>query len=393
MTVVPLAGVTVVEFVHMVMGPSCGMILADLGADVIKVEPLPEGDNTRRLTGAGVGFFVTFNRNKQSLAIDAKDPRGKEILLDLLKSADVMTENFRPGAMDKLGFGWEALHELNPRLIYCSLKGFLPGPYEHRTALDEVVQMMAGLAYMTGPPGQPLRAGSSVNDIMGGMFAAIGILAALHQRNETGLGRHVQSALYENCVFLVAQHMAQIAVTGKEGPPMSVRQAAWGVYDIFTTKGGDQLFLGIVSDTQWRLFCEAFDRPDLLSNPDYASNTARVVARPVLIPLLQEIFNSWTKPDLIEKVEAIGLPFAPIAKPIDLFDDPHLNQSGGLVPTKMPDGRSQKLPGLPLALDGERLPNRLNVPEMGEHSRAVLAGLGRSQEQIDALLKAGVIKG
>jgi crotonobetainyl-CoA:carnitine CoA-transferase CaiB-like acyl-CoA transferase len=392
MSALPLAGVTVVEFVHMVMGPSCGMILADLGADVIKVEPLPDGDNTRRLTGAGVGFFVTFNRNKKSLAIDAKEPRGKEILLDLLKSADVMTENFRPGAMDKLGFGWEALHELNPRLIYCSLKGFLPGPYEHRTALDEVVQMMAGLAYMTGPPGQPLRAGASVNDIMGGMFAVIGILSALHQRHETGLGRHVQSALYENCVFLVAQHMAQIAVTGKEGPPMSVRQAAWAVYDIFNTKEGDQLFLGVVSDTQWRQFCEAFDRADLLSNPDYASNTARVAARPVLIPLLQEIFQNWTKADLIEKVEAIGLPFAPIAKPIDLFDDPHLNHSGGLLPTLMPDGRTQKLPGLPLALDGQRLPKRADAPDLGEHSRLVLGSLGRSQEEIDALVNAGVIK-
>ena len=375
MTPLPLDGITVVEFVHMVMGPSCGMILADLGAEVIKVEPLPEGDNTRRL------------------AIDAKDPRGRAVLMDLLKSADVMTENFRPGAMDKLGFDWKTLHAHNPRLIYCSLKGFLPGPYEHRTALDEVVQMMAGLAYMTGPPGQPLRAGSSVNDIMGGMFAVIGILSALHQRHETGLGRHIQSALYENCVFLVAQHMAQIAVTGKEGPPMSVRQAAWGIYDIFTVKDGDQLFLGIVSDTQWKIFCEAFERPDLLADPAYATNTARVLGRPTLLPILQAMFSSWSKADLLQKVEAIGLPFAPIAKPIDLFDDPHLKQSGGLIPTRMPDGRTGMIPGLPLAIDGERLPSRRDVPHLGEHSRSVLASLGRSEAEIDALVKAGVIKG
>ncbi len=387
----PLAGVTVVEFVHMVMGPTCGLILADLGADVIKVEPLPEGDNTRRLTGAGIGFFVTFNRNKKSLAIDAKDPRGRAILMDLLKTADVVTENFRPGAMDKLGFDWATLHAHNPGLIYCSLKGFLPGPYEHRTALDEVVQMMAGLAYMTGPPGQPLRAGSSVNDIMGGMFAAIGILSALHQRNETGLGRHIQSALYENCVFLMAQHMAQYAVTGKEAPPMSVRQAAWGIYDIFHTKGDDQLFLGVVTDTQWRQFCEAFDRPDLAANPDYATNSQRVVARPVLVPTLQAIFLEWTKADLVQKVEAIGLPFAPITRPVELFDDPHLTQSGGLIPTELPDGRIGQIPGLPLAIDGERLPRRLGVPKIGEHSRSVLADLGRSEAEIEALLAAGVV--
>ncbi|HWV80893.1 MAG TPA: CaiB/BaiF CoA-transferase family protein, partial [Hyphomicrobiaceae bacterium] len=211
----PLAGVRVVEFCHVIMGPTCGLILGDLGADVIKVEPAPNGDNTRRMVGSGAGFFATYNRNKRSLALDMKTPEGMEISKKLIASADVLTENFRPGAMDALGLGYEALKKTNERLIYCSLKGFLSGPYDKRSALDEVVQMMAGLAYMTGPVGRPLRAGASVNDMMGGMFAAIGILAALRERDRTGEGQLVQSALYENCAFLVGQHMMQYVVTGK----------------------------------------------------------------------------------------------------------------------------------------------------------------------------------
>ena len=167
----PLSGIRVVEFSHMVMGPSCGLVLGDLGAEVVKVEPIPQGDNTRRLVGAGAGFFAAFNRNKKSLVLDLKTDKGVAFAKKLIGHSDVLTENFRPGGLDALGLGYEALKEDHPGLIYCSLKGFLAGPYENRAALDEVVQMMGGLAYMTGPPGRPLRAGTSVNDIMGGMFA------------------------------------------------------------------------------------------------------------------------------------------------------------------------------------------------------------------------------
>src|SRR3954447_5188238 len=268
----PLAGIRVIEFTHMVMGPSCGMILADLGADVIKIEPAPKGDNTRRLTGPATGFFPTFNRNKRSLAVDMKRPAGLALVRRLAKTADVLIENFRPGAMDKLGLGYAALVELNPRLIYCSCKGFLPGPYEHRTALDEVVQMMGGLAYMTGPPGRPLRAGASVNDIMSGMFGVIAILAALRERDQTGKGQLVKSALFENNMFLVAQHMMQFAVTGKPAAPMPERISAWAVYDVFDTADGSQVFVGVVTDTQWRAFCEAFGLADLGSDPALSTN-------------------------------------------------------------------------------------------------------------------------
>ena len=393
----PLAGLRVVEFTHMVMGPTCGMILADLGAEVIKVEPLA-GDSTRRLMGSGAGFFSIFNRNKKSLAVDVKDPRGLEIVLRLLADADVFSENFKSGTMDKLGLGVEALSRLNPRLICVSHKGFLPGPYEHRTALDEVVQMMGGLAYMTGPEGRPLRAGTSVNDIMGGMFGAIGVLAALAQRHKTGRGQEVQSALFENNVFLVAQHMMQFAVTGKPAAPMPNRISAWAVYDVFSVKNGEQVFLAAVSDSQWALMCEEFNFADLRSDPRLASNNDRVKARDWMMPLLRERFAAFDSAELSARFEKMGLPYAPITRPQDLLDDPHLLATGGLAPVTVPPDAScagtavqTRTALLPLTMDGERLGVRAAPPSLGEHTEVLLNELGYSPADIEALHQAGVV--
>jgi crotonobetainyl-CoA:carnitine CoA-transferase CaiB-like acyl-CoA transferase len=386
----PLEGIKVVEFSHMVMGPSCGLVLGDLGADVIKVEPI-EGDNTRRLTGSGAGFFTAFNRNKRSLAVDLKSGEGLALAKRLVASADVVTENFRPGALDGMGLGYDALGADHPGLVYCSLKGFLAGPYESRTALDEVVQMMGGLAYMTGPPGRPLRAGSSVNDIMGGMFAAIGIMAALMERARTGRGQLVKSSLFENNLYLVAQHMMQFAVTGTPAAPMPNRLAAWAVYDVFETGDGQQIFIGIVSDTQWRAFCERFGLPDLASDPALATNPQRVKARDTFMPRLRTLFGSMPRAALVEAVEAIGLPFAPIMRPEDLFDDPHLQHPGAMVPVTLPDGRASRVPALPLEMDGRRLGVRLDIPRPGQQSAAIAAELGYSPDEIARLAETGVI--
>jgi crotonobetainyl-CoA:carnitine CoA-transferase CaiB-like acyl-CoA transferase len=393
----PLTGLRVIEFTHMVMGPTCGMILADLGADVIKVEPI-EGDSTRRLMGSGAGFFGTFNRNKRSLALDLKQSRGREIALRLAGNADVLSENFKSGVMERLGLGPDALARLNPRLIYASMKGFLPGPYEQRTALDEVVQMMGGLAYMTGPEGRPLRAGTSINDIMGGMFAAIGVLAALAQRHQTGRGQTVQSALFENNVLLVAQHMMQYAVTGKAPAPMPSRISAWALYDVFSVKDGEQIFLAAVSDTQWGLLCDAFDWEDLRNDPRLASNNDRVRARDWMLPLLRERFAPLSASELARRFEAAGLPYAPITKPQDLFDDPHLLATGGLAPVTIPADASvagqpldTRIALLPLALDGERLRVRHAPPGIGQDSRALLLELGYSGAEVDELIAQGVV--
>jgi crotonobetainyl-CoA:carnitine CoA-transferase CaiB-like acyl-CoA transferase len=372
----------------MVMGPSCGLVLADLGAEVIKVEP-PAGDNTRRLEAAGAGFFPVFNRNKKSLAVDLAKPEGREIVGKLLNTADVLTENFRPGALGKMGFSFAKLSRDNPRLIYCSLKGFLHGPYEHRPALDEVTQMMGGLAYMTGLPERPLRAGASVVDIVGGTFAAVGILAALREREKTGRGKRVASALFESTAYLVAQHMAQYEITGEAPPPMSVKRPAWGVYDIFDTADG-RLFVGVVTDTQWEVFCREFGADDLRSNEKLRTNGLRVKERAWLVPRINEITKKLPSAELAAKLEAIGMPFAPIARPWDLLEDPHLRASGGLLETRS-GGKTIHAPALPIALDGERLPKRSDPPGVGEHARELLAELGYGAAAIDALVAQRVV--
>jgi crotonobetainyl-CoA:carnitine CoA-transferase CaiB-like acyl-CoA transferase len=389
----PLKGLNVVEFTHMVMGPTAGMVLADLGASVVKVEPAPDGDTTRRLTGSGVGFYAAFGRGRQSLAVDLKAPEGMALVKRLLARADVVVENFRPGAMAKLGLGYAQLSAEHPRLVYCSCKGFLPGPYEHRTALDEVVQMMGGLAYMTGLEGRPLRAGSSVIDIMGGLSAVIGILAALKEREATGRGGEVQAGLFETVALLMAQHMAQTAITGAAPPPMSVRTPAWPVYDIFDTEDGGQVFVGVVTDTQWPAFCGAFGLEDLAADPTLATKQQRVGQRARTLPRIAAALRGWSKADLMAKCEALGLPFAPIGKPADLFDDPHLNGSGGLVPLTLPDGRAVSLPALPVSLDGARPGGAGNLRAPGADGEAIAAELGYSESEIAAMRENGVITG
>ena len=370
------------------MGPTCGMVLADMGDEVIKVEPI-DGDRTRHLLGAGAGFFPMFNRNKQSIAIDLHTPEGAAVARKLATRADVVLENFKPGTMKKYGLDYAALSTVNERLIYVSHKGFLPGPYEHRTALDEVVQLMGGLAYMTGRPGDPLRAGSSVNDIMGGMFGAIGALGVLIQRGITGKGQEVQSALYENNVFLVGQHMMQYAMTGRPVSPMPDRISAWAVYDVFTVKDGEQIFLAAVSDAQWATFCTALGFSDLLAEARLATNNQRVQARPTLMPVLRERLATRGAAELSALFEQVGLPFAPIRRPEELYDDEHLLATGGLADITLPDGeragQTARTTLLPFTMDGQRLGVRLQPPRKGEHTAAVLAGLGYSPDEIAAL--------
>ena len=370
----PLAGLRVVEFTHMVMGPTCGMILADLGAEVIKVEP-PGGDKTRRLPGLGIGFFRSFNRNKKSVVLDINTPEGRASALELIGQCDVMLENFRPGLMSSLGLAHDTLATKFPRLIYVSHKGFLPGPYEKRLALDEVVQMMGGLSYMTGPKGRPLRAGTSVNDIMGGMFGAIGVLAALREREHTGRGQEVQSALFENCVFLSSQHMQQYSMTGEPPPPMPSRVSAWSVYDVFTLANEEQLFIGAVSDKQFLTLCRVIEAPELAGDPALATNEKRVAARPELLKRLGDILRHHTIEALSPKLEAASIPYAPIVRPEQLLDDPHLRASGGVVPMQTDDGGTTDVVLLPLTMNGRRPGVRQPLARVGEHTEEILSRL------------------
>jgi len=393
-SVLPLAGIRVIEFTHMVMGPTVGVILGDLGANVIKIEPLA-GDNTRRLGGSGAGYFPMYNRNKKSLCVDLKSEDGARLVRRLVEKSDVLIENFRPDAMGKLGFGYEAMQQVNPRLIYCSLKGFLSGPYEHRTALDEVTQMMGGLAYMTGLPGKPMCAGSSVIDITGGMFGVIGILAALEKRHRTGKGEMVCSSLFETTAFMVGQHMAQQAVSGDAPPPMSVRRSAWSVYDIFESQDGERVFVGVVSDSLWKRFCLEFELIEFAADTTLDANNDRVQQRDRIMPTIEALFASMTKNTLMARLERAGVPFAPINRPADLFDDPHLTIGGGLQSVTLTDGEhageKTRLPALPLEMGGNRFAVRHDIPRQGEHSLEVLRELAFSEEEISALQSAGTI--
>jgi crotonobetainyl-CoA:carnitine CoA-transferase CaiB-like acyl-CoA transferase len=386
----PLSGIRVLEFCHTIMGPSAGMLLADLGADVIKVEPAA-GDSTRRLSGFAAGFFSAFNRNKRSLAVDLKAKEGRALIHRLAATADVVLENYAPGTMDRLGCGYADFARANPRLIYCALKGFLSGPYEHRPALDEVVQFMAGLAYMTGPPGQPLRAGASVIDIMGGMFAVIGIQAALRERERTGSGQLVKSALFESTAFLMTQHMAGQAVTGRPPPPMPARQGAWAIYEPFATADGQQIFVGLTSDQQWRRFWIHFGRQDMIDDPAYRTNQDRVRERPVLLPIVAAVLAHHKLADLCALFDRIDVPFSPVAKPGDLFDDPQLNAHDRMLDIAFANGVRARMPRIPVEIGDHDLGLRRQAPAIGEHTAEILAELGVTTAEIDRLQRRGIV--
>ena len=384
----PLAGIRVIEFTHMVMGPTVGHILAGLGAEVVRIEPIG-GDLTRRLLGSGAGYFPMYNRGKQSICLDLKSAEGLAVARDLVVGADVLVENFRPGALDRLGLGYDGLAKDNPRLIYCSEKGFLPGPYEQRTALDEVAQMMGGLAYMTGPPGRPLRAGASVIDVTGGMFGVIGILAALEERHRTGRGQMVIASLFETTAYLVGQHMAQFAVTGKAAAPMPARVSAWAIYDVFETRD-EPVFIGVVTDALWEKFCALFELDALWADDSLRANNQRVLARDRLLPEIRALMATMSRDEIVAKLEGTGLPFAPIGRPEDMFDDPQL-QAGGLERVTLDDGTKTHWPTIPLMMDGKRIGAATALPVAGADSREVLAGLGYDAERIEFLLMQGAV--
>lgn len=385
----PLAGIKVIEFTHMVMGPTVGHILAGLGADVIRIEPIG-GDRTRRLLGSGAGYFPMYNRGKRSICLDLKSAEGKAVARDLCAQADVLVENFRPGALDRLGLSFEDLAAINPRLIYCSEKGFLPGPYEDRTALDEVAQMMGGLAYMTGPPGRPLRAGSSVVDVTGGMFGVIGILAALEERHRTGKGQKIVASLFETTVYLVGQHMAQFAVTGKAAAPMPARISAWAIYDVFETKD-EPVFIGVVSDSLWEKFCALFALDDLWADEAIRTNNERVLARDRILPQIRALMASMTRAEIVARLEGTGLPFAPIGRPEDMFDDPQL-ATGGLEDVTLDSGKQTRLPTIPLQMGGKRPGGSAALPQPGADAEAILQELGYPAQRIAELIGQGAVE-
>ena len=373
----PLEGLRVLEFTHAVLGPSCGLILSDLGAEVIRVEP-PDGDPTRKLKGFGMGYFPFFNRNKKSIAVNLKDERGLEVICKLLDSTDVLIENYAPGTMDRLKLGYDELASRYPKLVYCQSKGFLPGPYQHRTALDEVVQMMSGLAYMTGPVGQPLRAGASIIDVTTGMMGAMAILVALRERDKTGKGQLVQSALFETAAFLMGHHMAYSAVSKEPVPPMPARVSAWAIYHQFETNDNQRVFIGVTSDKQWEKFCQVFERDDWLNDARLKTNNDRITEREWFLSAVREMIAKYSLADVLVKCEQAEIPFSPIARPEGLFKDEQLNQGNSLIEVTLPNGEKTKLPRLPFRLEEQDSDTEAVLPEIGEQMKEILLSLGRA---------------
>ena len=392
----PLAGVRVLDFGHTIMGPCAGVVFADLGADVVKIEPA-DGDPTRRLPGFAAGFFATYNRNKRSIAVDLKRADGQAVVHRLVRSADIVLENFGPGTIERLRCSWEELRAINPRLVYLSMKGFLKGPYEHRGALDEVVQMQSGLAYMTGPPGRPLRAGAPVIDILGGVFGVVAALAALRERDLTGKGQKVASSLFESATFMLGALIVGSTFTGGPLPPMPARKNAWGVYDVFTANCGTQVFIGCTSDNHWQRFCEEFGFPEWTADERLASNAKRCEAREWMLPAVEARLQMLAIDDILRKCEAANVPFARVGRPDQLSDDAHLNAFGGLVHTAvsaMGGGPKVGIPALPVEFGEarERPGLERQPPRIGEHTHEILREAGFGPGEIEKLKASGVVK-
>ena len=368
------------------MGPACGMFLAGLGAEVIKLEP-PGGEPTRRLEGMGGSFFASFNRGKKSVTLDLGGTAGRAALERLLTDADVLVENFSGATAERMGMGGPALRERHPHLIVAACKGFLRGPYADRTAADEVVQMMTGLAYMTGPKGRPLRAGASITDILGGLFGALGVVAALRERESGGKGREIRIGLFETGLLAVAQHMMAFALTGKEAPPMPEREFTWPVYDVFQTAEGRQAFVGAITDGQWRGLCKALGLEDLLSDPCLQSRADRMDARERTIPRFRQAILRYNAVDLARMLTSHGVSCAPVARPAEMYSDPHA--LGKLAASRLPDGRTVRGPGMPIEIDGAPLTEPMDLPAAGADTEDVLGSLGLAPEEICAATGSG----
>jgi crotonobetainyl-CoA:carnitine CoA-transferase CaiB-like acyl-CoA transferase len=390
----PLADVRVVELGHIVAGPTAGMICHQLGAEVIKIEPPDRGDQARHMPALGSGMFPYLNRGKKSVAIDLKHPAGREAFLRLVPTVDVVVTNFAPGVAKRLGVDFPALAAVNPRLVYAQIGGFLPGPYHDRPALDEVVQMMSGLAYMTGPAGRPLRAGAPVIDMTASLFAVVGILSALLAARTTGRGRYLESALYEASLFYLGQQFATYELIREPSIPFPERGAAgrngWGVYDIFTTADQRRLFLAITSDKHWSAFCRRFGLGPPFDGPAYGTNADRVAHRDTLIPALRELLSRWRYADLEAALLAEGIPHAPVRAPEDVLADPATVAGMDAVHYR---GHTLHVPRLPLAADGEAAPPLTEaVPELGQDTLAVLTAAGLDPAAVADLAERGIVR-
>lgn len=391
----PLRGVRVLELGHIVAAPLAGMILADLGAEVVKVEPL-HGDQSRGSPDQG-SVFYSLNRNKVSLSIDLKKEKGLEALLRLTETADIVLDNHAPGALDRLGVGYEVLAGRNPRIIFCAIRGFLPGPYGDRPLLDELAQMLGGLAYMTGPPGQPLRAGASVVDIGSGMMAVIGILGALIARATSGRGQKIDVGLFETVAFWLSIQVTEAGLTGGVPLPMPMRgmgaRLGFGVYRLFKTREQRLVFIAITSDAHWERFCREFQLDDLWGDETLQTGPGRIDHHERLNARIAELVATYDAGELLERLARSAIPHAPVNTPADLLEDRHIRETGALLQVPVAEGRAPiGVPAVPLRSSEYSWAVRIPPPGLGEHSTLVLRELGLADDEIESLVNTGILR-
>lgn len=390
----PLDGVRVLECCQVMAGPTCGMLLADLGADVVKVEKLPGGDDTRSYDQPQVNgesaAFLAMNRNKRSIALDLKRPEGQAVLKTLAGSADVLVENFRKGTMEKFGLGFEALKEVNPKLVYCAITGYgRSGPYADKGGFDLIAQGMSGLMSITGEPGQePVKCGPPVCDINGGMLGALGIVAAYVHRLRTGVGQMVDTSLLEAGVHTTFWHSAIFLATGVSPEPTGSAHVLSAPYQAFPTHDG-WITIGGANPANWERLARMMGLAELLDDPRFRTNADRMQHRAELAEIVSAQTRQRTTQDLVAALDAAGIPAGPVNRIGEMLADPHVLARNMVVETIHPVAGPTRALGVPIKLSQTPGTVRRPAPLLGQHTREVLHEAGYSNAEIDALVESG----
>lgn len=394
----PLKGLKVIDLSHIMAGPACSMLLADMGADVIKVEKIPGGDDARRMVPPTVAdesaAFLIMNRNKRGIALNLKTGGGRGALAHLLKDADVLIENYRRGTMEKMGFGYEALHQLNPKLIYCSISGFgRTGPYADRGGFDLVAQGMTGLMSITGERagGPPMKAGAPVTDITAGILACVGILAALHSRASTGQGQMVDTSLFEAGITHTYWHSAICFATGKSPGPMGTAHPLNAPYQAFPASDG-WITVGAANQENWQRLIDALEAPELRDDPRFTNNAERMRNLSALTAALTPLFQRRSVAEWLKRLEECGVPAGPVLDIAQMHADPQALAREMIVETTHPAAGKVKAIGLPIKFSETPGGVRKAAPLMGEHTREVLLETGFSDAEIEQMAAQGAIQ-
>ncbi|MFQ5761408.1 MAG: CaiB/BaiF CoA transferase family protein [Candidatus Bathyarchaeia archaeon] len=380
----PFAGLRILELGHVVAGPFATFILGNLGAEVIKIERPREGDPARSYPEMGASIFVAYNAGKKSVTLNLKSPVGREILLKLVETADAVVENYSPGVMESLGLSYEDMRRVNPRIIYCSIKGFGPGPYRQRPAMEALVQSLSGFMSLVGEPGgPPLRSPAPIMDCSSGLFAALAVVVALHARQATGRGQKVEVALFETGALLMSLWLAYYALYNVLPERLGAGHLVWAPYGLFKASAGKQVFIGVSSDKHWKLLCEAFNNRELAEDPKFQTMQGRVANKKELTQRLEGILQGFKVEEIVDRLVSFNVPAAPMNTLDKVLNDEHFNASKTVFRTETDGGKSVKLPVAPIIGAEFAAEVHDGLPRLGEHTEGILKSLGYSDVDVE----------